>query len=108
MTSDSRITRIERQVLAALCQGFSDGPLDDSVKQSLTQYRWREPDHQAIFNALAKFPSGQPAILAAELPARLTRLGFPDIDCEDLYQPHGLNRNDAAELIRELLADNKK
>ncbi|MGH9351426.1 MAG: hypothetical protein ACRD2G_04580 [Terriglobia bacterium] len=106
MISDHRIIQIERQVLAVLFQGFSDGPLDDSLKQRLAGYRWQESDHQAIFSAIVRFPL--PSVIAAELPARLTRLGFPDVEWEYLNQPHSLSRSDAAGLIRELLADNKR
>lgn len=101
------VVQIERRVLAALLQGFDDGPPEASLKQSLAGYRWREPDHQAIFSALAHFPSSDSSITAAELPARLTRLGFPDVECEFLQPPHGLSRSEATALVRALLDVNK-
>ncbi|MGH9343234.1 MAG: hypothetical protein ACRD19_05675 [Terriglobia bacterium] len=106
MTCNPRLVQAERQILAALFQGFSDGPLEDSSKQNLADYRWQEPDHEALFSALVRFPSSHPSITAAEIPARLTRLGFPDVDCDFLKQPHGQSRRRSAELIRELLAEN--
>lgn len=106
MNSDSHVIQIERLILAAIFQEFADGPLDEPSRQRLASYHWQEPDHQAIFSALVRFPASHPSITAAELPARLTRLGFPDVECDFLKQPHGLSRNDAAKLIQQLLADN--
>lgn len=105
MSGDQRIILIESKVLAALLQGFADGPLDDSLKQSLASYHWREPNHQAIFSALARCPSSDPSMIAAEIPARLTRLGFPDVDLSFLEEPHNLSRRDALNLVSELMAE---
>lgn len=107
MSGDQRIILIERQVLAALFQGFADGPLDDSLKQSLASYHWREPDHQALFAALMRCPSSDASVIAAEIPARLTRLGFPDVDWDFLKPPHHLSRSEALNLMTELLEEDK-
>ena len=101
------VLQTERQILAVLLQGFNDGPLEESLKQSLAAYCWRAPDHEAIFAALIRFPSSHPSMVLVELPARLTRLGFPDVEWEFLQQPHGLNRSETAALVQTLLDANK-
>jgi hypothetical protein len=67
----------ERQVLRALCQGA----LDSRAKlNALRSYRWRESVHQVIFNFLISMPGTNAELMREQLPAYLTRRGFPDFD----------------------------
>lgn len=94
-----RIDQIERQVLRAVCQGKA---LRESAREMLRDYRWREPVHQVIFEILITLPPGTPGVLREQLPVRLTRRGFPDVPCEDLFQPLDISTEDAQSLMREL------
>jgi len=47
-------------------------------------------------------PFGSPELARQQLPARLTRAGFPDVEVEDLFRPHSLSQAAAEELMRDL------
>lgn len=104
LAHDTEIIRAERQLLRVLCQGFADGPLDQSARQRLAEYRWLEPEHEAIMRAIGALPPVPAGVIREHLPARLTRAGFPDARWEDLFQPHGSTRTDAEEMIACLLS----
>ncbi|MDE3181381.1 MAG: hypothetical protein KGM47_17195 [Acidobacteriota bacterium] len=91
--------QIEQQILRVICQGFTDGPIAPSALARLENYRWSSASHEAIFRALWPM-RGRPAeLIRKQLPARLTRAGFPDLYWEDLFEPHGLSREEAGQLL---------
>jgi hypothetical protein len=76
----------ERMYLALLCQGLlSDGPRAE-LEDLLAHHSWESADHRAVFEALAGWYA-VPGAIRAGLPARLTRLGFPDTDIEAYFAP---------------------
>ncbi len=87
-----------------MCQGCADGALDEASIRRLENYAWSEAEHEALFRALAGAPAAPAVRLREWLPARLTRLGFPDFDCEDLFLPLGLKKRDVEQMIAELLS----
>ncbi|MGH9398059.1 MAG: hypothetical protein ACRD18_14565 [Terriglobia bacterium] len=97
------MAQVERQILRVLCQGFHDGPLCEDAWRSLGNRVWHEAEHQVIFSALAAHRDRPLALIREQLPARLTRLGFPDAAWEDLLHPHGLDRAGAEEIIKRWL-----
>lgn len=99
--SQEQIADAERSLLAALYQNAS---LRARALAKLRQYEWREPLHQAIFDALVAVPSGSPLDDDAGLAARLTRRGFPDIPWRDLQQPCPMSEAEAEQRISALLA----
>lgn len=103
MNRTPQITLTERQVLRFLCQGFHDDPVREAIWDHAGIYRWHEAEHQAIFDVLSTLRQCPPAVIRAQLPAAMTRLGFPDADWEDLFHPHGLSRTEAEEIIARWL-----
>ena len=88
---DSEATRsaespaaLERRVLKAVCQGAGDGSVRTLARSLLARYRWRDPVHAAVFDIAMSVPLN-PAVLKEQLPARLTRQGFPDFDVAALF-----------------------
>lgn len=79
------LLELERQVLRALCQGGREGLLQESARSLLSAYRWSDPVHEALFEIVMSFPAASAAALREQLPARLTRRGFPDFDLERLF-----------------------
>ena len=73
-----------------------------SARDILRTYRWREPLHEVMFDVVLSIPTEIPEVIREQLPARLTRKGFPDVDIEDFFEPHGLSKEEAARLIRQL------
>lgn len=96
------ILPLERRALQILCQGAPEGSLRRTAKEVLENYAWRDPIHKVIFDSLIALPSERPELIRAELPARLTRKGFPDIDWERFFQPHGLSKSEARSLFKNL------
>jgi hypothetical protein len=93
---------LERQVLRALCQGIGAGSARGRARCQLAAYRWSDPIHQVLFECLLELGTPEPARLEAELPARLTRRGFPDVNWEEFFQPVSLSGNEVERLVHEL------
>jgi hypothetical protein len=74
---DQSVVDSERQVLRALCQGALDSRANLNTFRS---YRWRDSVHQIIFNFLISMPGANAELIREQLPAHLTRRGFPDFD----------------------------
>ncbi len=105
MLSERRRTNpdLEKLVLRVLCLGTPQGPVKEALMPLLRKYHWGAQLHQAIFNALAALPSDDPAILRQLLPAKLTRLGFPDVEWEEFFAPHSFSREDSLALARRMI-----
>ncbi|MGH9447448.1 MAG: hypothetical protein ACRD3O_17195 [Terriglobia bacterium] len=98
----AKFNRLEQDVLRVLCQGTAEGPVRELARAALQHYQWREPVHQAIFEALLAVPCESSETIRAELPARLTRMGFPDVDWEKLFEGSLLSRPEGEDLVRRL------
>ena len=92
----------ERRVLCALCQGTLEGAMRELAFQKLKNYPWREPVHRVIFQCLRQLPAGNLELLQSELPACLTRRGFPDVDWDAFFTPHSPTQQEAEQLILDL------
>ncbi len=68
-----RIAEAELNVLRALCQDTRECSVWAAAKQLLTCYRFRDPSHQLVFDALCQLPKQNPALLRELLPGRITR-----------------------------------
>ena len=74
------ITTLERHVLRALCAGTGTSDDWNQLASRLTGYRWQDPDHEVVYEALRAIKSWEPKTRRDELPAQVTRMGFPDLD----------------------------
>jgi hypothetical protein len=95
---------LEKLILRLMCAGTTQGPVADVLPPLLRDYEWKSTLHRAIFNAIAAFPSDDPEVLRQLLPAKLTRMGFPDVEWEEIFAPPSLSRGEAMALVRQLLA----
>ncbi len=95
---------LEKLAVRVLCLGTPQGPVKEIVIPLLRNYRWQSQLHQAVFKALAATPSDDPSILRDLLPAKLTRMGFPDVEWETFFAPHSLSRNESLALARRMVA----
>jgi hypothetical protein len=93
----------EQFVLRLLCGGTSQGPVRDNLLPLLRSYPWNNPLHRAIFSALLAIPSDDSSLLRQLLPARLTRMGYPDVEWEELFAPVSMSSEEAVESVRKLL-----
>ncbi len=97
------LIRAERQVLQALCQGTPQGSVRATAQHLLQAYRWRNPIHRVVYEVLMTIPTEAPDLIRDQLPSRLTRRGFPDVDWEDIFRPHSLTKDAAERLMQELI-----
>lgn len=103
MTTNSHLD-LEKLALRALCLGTPEGPVKETVLPMLRDYQWNFQLHQAVFNVLAAISSDNPAIIRQLLPARLTRLGFPDVEWEEFFSPLSLSKDETLAMIRHMVA----
>jgi hypothetical protein len=90
------VATLERQVLRGLCAGIG-APNDwDQLASRLSGHRWQDPDHQVVYEALRAIKSCEPKTRREELPAQVTRMGFPDVDCSTYFEGEELP---AAEIV---------
>jgi hypothetical protein len=95
---------LEKLILRLLCSGTTQASVADTFQPLLREYQWKSTLHRAIFNAIAAFPSDDPEVLRQWLPAKLTRMGFPDVEWEEIFTPPSLSREEAIAMVRQLLA----
>ena len=77
---------IERRLLSALCATALDPEMRALILKRLSAHTFANRDHEIIFQALAKIPLAPAEHIRETLSARLTRLGFPDIDVEPILE----------------------
>ena len=93
----------ERLALRLLCVGTPQGPVKNVLAPLLRGYRWQRPLHQVIFSAIVSIPTDDPETLRQLLPAKLTRMGFPDVEWEEVLFPAMLSREEALTLARQMV-----
>jgi hypothetical protein len=94
----------ERALLAALCQLAAGDPRRGEIQSLLTNYPWQSIDHRIIYETLAGGRLGV-ADLPARLAARLTQLGFPDMEYEFCFAAGGDAVDAALAWLRDRMGD---
>lgn len=93
---------IERRLLAALCAPHVDEKTRAEIFARLGAHQFAVADHETIFQALLKMRRAPPAHIRETLGARLTRLGFPDIDVEPFFESDPPSSQQIAALLDRL------
>ncbi len=99
-------SQIETALLQFLCDAQMDRTARLALLRTLDSYDWSVPDNTIFFECIRELFARDAAILE-HLPAALTRRGFPDMPCEFLAQPAGLNAVSALALAEKLLHRSK-
>ncbi len=101
---------LERLALRALCQAPRGSPVREAARAALENHLWSDVAAEAVFKALMSVPQGRddPETIRRELPARVTRLGFPDFEFDELFVPHNLADGQLLEIFERLRAPGKK
>lgn len=73
------IVSIERQILRALCSDNARAETGHFVRE-LSSYSWRDPEHATVFQAIRSLAARGRTSWRDELPAEVTRMGFPDVE----------------------------
>jgi hypothetical protein len=81
-SDDSSIiaTQIERDILRGLCAGQIKSKNWHGIMNRLSAYAWKDPEHKVVFDALQAIKSDDALTRRQELPAQVTRMGFPEVD----------------------------
>ncbi|MCI0404048.1 MAG: hypothetical protein L0212_11070 [Acidobacteria bacterium] len=96
------ILSAELAVLRAMCTGTPEGTVWDKGMLLLGTYPFRDNVHQLIFEVLQEINTDFPDVIRKQLPARLTKKGFPSVPHESFLAPHGLSAAEAVERMRQL------
>ncbi|MGH9792316.1 MAG: hypothetical protein ACRD5W_13995 [Candidatus Acidiferrales bacterium] len=96
------IVEAEFRALQTMCQQAGNGPVWSRAIELLADYRFRDPLHQLIFDALRALPLLAPAERSAALIRRLTLQGFPDVDVEPFFHRHAMTAELALSIIEHL------
>jgi len=105
MSDDSRsshVVDIEAAILRALCSETTTEAARQRAVRDLTGYAWRETDHAVLFQAIAGTSRREGAKWREDLPARTTRMGFPDLDWAIYLKPGRGKRPPLETLISRL------
>ncbi|HVB07678.1 MAG TPA: hypothetical protein VNF00_01915 [Candidatus Acidoferrales bacterium] len=97
----------EIQLLQFVCDTAGDEPARGAVIRALANYAWLDADNEILFEAIHRLFARNPADILSELPAALTRCGFPDLPWEPLMQRSSLAPGEAVALAAELLRATK-
>jgi hypothetical protein len=73
-------TQMERDILRELCAGQIESNDWRGIVNRLLVYQWRDPEHKVVFDALQAIQSDDAVTRRQELPAQVTRMGFPDVE----------------------------
>jgi hypothetical protein len=81
-STDSPIfaSQLERDILRSLCSGNIDAAGWKREFARLATHEWRDPEHKVVYDALGSIRSADSKTRRDELPAQVTRMGFPDVD----------------------------
>jgi hypothetical protein len=99
-----RISEIERRILRALCGCVGASAASEWHLRDLENYRWHEPEHRVVYEALEGAWRGSGEPLREQLSAEAVRMGFPDVDWAAYFEALDPAAADLPELLRELKA----
>jgi len=96
------IVEAEFRALQAMCRRPGQGPIWQRALELLSDYRFRDPLHQLVFDTLRGLPAHTPADLRAFVTQRLTNQGFPDVDVEPFFHAHAMTDDLALAILEHL------
>jgi hypothetical protein len=95
---------IELKLLAALCSPVVDHETRGKILGRLARHKFANPDYETISRALNQIPGASTEHIRETLSARVTRLGFPDIDVEPIFAIEPPSIDEIQTLLRRLEA----
>ncbi|HEY0703185.1 MAG TPA: hypothetical protein VGD60_10490 [Candidatus Acidoferrales bacterium] len=98
------ILHAELRVLRFICGNSLPAARFAELTSPLAGYAWRGSDHRVVFEALRRVGGKvRGDELRRELPAQVTRLGFPDVECDAYFEGNTPGTEEIQALIAELL-----
>ncbi|HKV05616.1 MAG TPA: hypothetical protein VJO53_10980 [Candidatus Acidoferrales bacterium] len=100
-----QILDLEREILRAFCGRALPDSLWKKFADDLAGYRWLEPEHAIVFQALLRIRSRDPKGWRDQLAAQATRMGFPDVDWEMYFSDESVLPSEIENMIRKLIGE---
>lgn len=94
---------LEANLLRFLCDAQSDVAARRRVLSIVKDHTWNTPDSAVFFECIRDLFERDPKNILANLPAQLTRRGFPDMPYEILAAPAVLNFTSGAAIAETLI-----
>jgi hypothetical protein len=102
MSQHDKIVSLELRILRALCT-HPNGERYENCGASLGGYVWHDAEHGAMYQALRRIGFLSPNARRRELPAEMTRLGFPDVNCQAYFEGENGTPDELPQTIQLLL-----
>lgn len=95
--------QLELRVLQVICQGALLGETEEAAARELFgTYEWQDPIHSLIFKSWLLLRDTSQETFREQLPAMLTRRGFPDVDLAPYFlSPEPTNKS-LEDLVKDL------
>lgn len=104
----SKTVELERGVVRALVSNTNAAILWEIVALQLKNYLWIDADSRVVFHALQKSREHTPAALREQLPALVTRMGFPDVDWDTFLGPSELREAEVGAMVDALISQSAR
>jgi hypothetical protein len=82
---NSSLITAERILLRALCHRSATGALQIEILHFAGTQKFGDRQSEIVFRALRQMAGRDSSDLQSHLAAHLTRLGFPDVDLDELF-----------------------
>jgi hypothetical protein len=102
LSSFKEMRETEKLVLRALCHGVLQGDRREQAFRILAEHRFADPQHELLFAALRTLRRADAHVIREQLPARLTALGFPDVDVTSYLDAPAPGVAETTEALRQL------
>ena len=108
MSHDAQLPRPERvslegRILRLLCSDSLSREEKSRAINEVDKYAWCEPEHDVLFQAIRRIGACDGRRLREELPAQLTRMGFPDVNWDQYFVEGNAISDSMADLISLLI-----
>ncbi|HTZ98944.1 MAG TPA: hypothetical protein VMB02_01350 [Candidatus Aquilonibacter sp.] len=99
-----RRAKIERDILRGICRTKLPRGIWAKIAEQVGEYAWQEAEHGAVYAAIRRLSAlgNDPKTLREQLPAQLTRMGFPDVDWTLYLVPRGKAPTGANAILRKI------
>ncbi len=94
--------RMEFEVLQAICQGALLGETEEAARELIGSYKWQDPIHSLIFKSWLSLRGASQETFREQLPAMLTRRGFPDVDLAPYFRSPESSNKSLEDLVKDL------
>jgi len=98
------VLEAEQALLRSLCQQLFERARHKEIVGILAGYKWQSGEHQILFEILHGSPTASAEGLREQLPAILTRKGFPEVNVESYFVAEAVSAAEALGVARALVA----